>query len=75
MRSAAAGRCRTATKTIDFTPPWQRAKYGDLFREHVGCDMDDEAAVRAAARARRSRSISKRPRAADGREGPRRARA
>ena len=23
-------------KTVNFTPPFQRAKYGDLFREHVG---------------------------------------
>ncbi len=32
-------------KTIDFTPPFARAKYGDLFREHAGCDMHDTAAV------------------------------
>ncbi len=32
-------------KTINFTPPFQRAKYGDLFREHAGCDMHDAAAV------------------------------
>ncbi len=38
-------------KTVDFTPPFQRAKYADLFREHVGCDMTDEVAVRAAAHA------------------------
>jgi lysyl-tRNA synthetase class 2 len=38
-------------KTVNFEPPFQRAKYGDLFREHVGCDMADEVAVRAAARA------------------------
>lgn len=38
-------------KTVNFTPPFQRATYGDLFREHVGCDMSDEVAVRAAARA------------------------
>jgi lysyl-tRNA synthetase, class II len=37
-------------KAINFTPPFQRAKYADLFREHVGCDMADEVAVRAAAR-------------------------
>lgn len=37
------------TKTVDFNPPWQRAKYGDLFREHVGCDMFDRAAVLEAA--------------------------
>ena len=38
-------------KTVDFSPPFQRAKYADLFKEHVGCDMADEVAVRAAARA------------------------
>ncbi|MBX3449646.1 MAG: lysine--tRNA ligase [Planctomycetaceae bacterium] len=32
--------------TLDFTPPFQRARYGDLFREHAGCDMEDEEAVR-----------------------------
>ncbi len=37
-------------KTIDFTPPFQRAKYGDLFREHAGCEMHDAAAVAAKAR-------------------------
>jgi lysyl-tRNA synthetase class 2 len=30
-----------AEHTIDFTPPWRRAKYADLFREHVGVAMDD----------------------------------
>jgi lysyl-tRNA synthetase class 2 len=30
-------------RVIDFTPPWQRAKYADLFREHVGVAMDDQA--------------------------------
>src|SRR5258706_5561470 len=25
--------------TIDFAPPWQRSRYGDLFREHVGVAM------------------------------------
>ncbi len=37
-------------KTIDFTPPWPRRKYGDLFREYAGCDMSDGAAVQAKAR-------------------------
>lgn len=37
-------------KTINFTPPFQRAKYGDLFREHAGCDMHDTAAVAAKAK-------------------------
>ena len=36
-------------KEIDFTPPFARAKYEDLFREHAGCDMCDEAAVKEAA--------------------------
>jgi lysyl-tRNA synthetase, class II len=34
---------------IDFTPPWPRRKYADLFREFVGLDMHDIAAVRAKA--------------------------
>jgi lysyl-tRNA synthetase class 2 len=38
-------------RSVTFDPPFQRAKYADLFREHVGCDMADEVAVRAAARA------------------------
>ncbi len=37
-------------KTIDFTPPFQRAKYGDLFRTHAGCDMHDSVAVAAKAK-------------------------
>jgi lysyl-tRNA synthetase class 2 len=35
---------------IDFTPPWPRLKYADLFREHAGCDMSDTAAVAKKAR-------------------------
>ncbi len=38
-----------ADKTIDFTPPWQRKRYADLFKEYVGADMHDDAAVRAIA--------------------------
>jgi len=34
---------------VDWSPPWQRASYGDLFREHVGVDMDDPAGVRTQA--------------------------
>jgi lysyl-tRNA synthetase class 2 len=37
--------------TIDLTPPWPRRTYADLFAEHVGIDMHDEAAVRQRARA------------------------
>ncbi|MCU0706250.1 MAG: lysine--tRNA ligase [Fimbriiglobus sp.] len=36
-------------KQVNFTPPFQRAKYGDLFCQHVGCDMQDRAAVKAKA--------------------------
>ena len=38
-------------QTVNFSPPFQRLKYGDLLKEHAGCDMADEVAVRAAARA------------------------
>ena len=38
--------------TVDFTPPWPRRTYADLFREHVGADPSDDAAVRAKAAAR-----------------------
>ncbi len=33
-------------QTIDFTPPWKRMKYGDLFAQHVGVAMDDVTGVR-----------------------------
>ena len=36
-------------RVVNFTPPFQRTRYGDLFREHVGCDMFDRTAVRARA--------------------------
>ena len=36
-------------KEIDFTPPFPRRKYADLFLEHAGCDMRDPAAVAAKA--------------------------
>ena len=46
--------CPTASTTVDFTPPWQRAKYADLFREHVGVAMDDAAGVPQTPRERRA---------------------
>ena len=36
-------------RTLDYTPPWPRCRYPDLFREHVGVDMTDDAAVRSVA--------------------------
>jgi lysyl-tRNA synthetase class 2 len=35
---------------IDYTPPWRRATYAELLREHAGVEMTDLAAVRAKAR-------------------------
>jgi lysyl-tRNA synthetase class 2 len=35
--------------TVDYTPPWKRVAYGDLFLEHVGVAMDDVQAVKQAA--------------------------
>ena len=32
-------------KEIDFTPPWPRRKYADLFAEYTGVAMNDQAAV------------------------------
>lgn len=48
-------------KEIDFTPPWKRAKYGDLFKEHTGCDMHDAAAVEAYARKHHIETAGKHP--------------
>src|SRR5262249_51868438 len=36
-------------RTIDFSPPWQRARYADLFREHVGVPVDDTEGVKRVA--------------------------
>ena len=36
-------------ETIDFTPPWPRRPYAELFAEHAGCEMTDSAAVEAKA--------------------------
>jgi lysyl-tRNA synthetase class 2 len=38
-------------RTVNFEPPFQRMQYADLFRENVGCDLLDPAAVRQAATA------------------------
>lgn len=36
-------------RTIDFAPPWDRRKYGDLFQQVIGKAIDDRAGVAAAA--------------------------
>ncbi|MFM8222252.1 MAG: lysine--tRNA ligase [Planctomycetaceae bacterium] len=46
---------------VDFTPPWKRCRYGDLFREHAGCDMHDQAAVLEVARQRGVETAGKHP--------------
>jgi lysyl-tRNA synthetase class 2 len=33
-------------RVVDYTPPWQRAAYADLFTQHVGIPMDDDAGIR-----------------------------
>jgi lysyl-tRNA synthetase, class II len=38
--------------TIDYTPPFERHKYADLFREHVGVVLDDRRGVIEAAKKR-----------------------
>jgi lysyl-tRNA synthetase class 2 len=35
-----------ADKTLDFTPPFQRATYDELFAKHAGVDPQDHAAVK-----------------------------
>lgn len=47
--------------TIDFTAPWKRARYADLFREHVGVEMFDVAAVANAATRHGIATVNKDP--------------
>lgn len=37
-------------RVIDFTPPWRRASYDELLREHAGISINDGAAARAKAK-------------------------
>jgi lysyl-tRNA synthetase class 2 len=48
-------------KTIDYTPPWPRRKYADLFREYARCDMHDAAAVAEVARKHDIETAGKHP--------------
>ena len=34
---------------VDYTPPWPRRTYADLFQEHSGVSIDDQAAIRSKA--------------------------
>ena len=45
----AAASCRGASKTIDFTPPFARKTYDELFAEHTGVDPTTRRPSRALA--------------------------
>jgi lysyl-tRNA synthetase class 2 len=38
-------------RTIDYSPPWPRRSYSELFAKHVGADLNDAEAVRKIAEA------------------------
>lgn len=40
---------RFGDREIDYTTPWARRRYADLFTEHVGLSIDDISAIRAQA--------------------------
>jgi len=48
-------------ETIDFTPPWPRRPYAELFAEHAGCEMTDSAAVEAKAQSLGIETAGKHP--------------
>jgi lysyl-tRNA synthetase, class II len=48
-------------KQIDFTAPWPRKKYADLFAEYARCDMHDAAAVAEVARKHNIETAGKHP--------------
>lgn len=48
-------------KTIDFTPPWPRREYSELFLEHAGCDLRDGSAVAAVAKKHGIETAGKHP--------------
>jgi lysyl-tRNA synthetase, class II len=47
--------------TVDYTPPWQRATYAELFHKYVGVPMNDTAAVRRVAEERGFATANKHP--------------
>ena len=46
-------------RIIDYTPPFDKVSYGDLFRKHVGVDMTDTPAVLNVAQARGIHDLKK----------------
>jgi lysyl-tRNA synthetase class 2 len=45
-----AAKIQFGEREIDYTPPWPRRKYADLFAEHVGLPLTDVSKVRERAR-------------------------
>lgn len=48
-------------KTVDYTTPWKRCKYADLFKEYAHCDLHDAAAVAAVAQKHNIPTAGKHP--------------
>ncbi|HVJ83487.1 MAG TPA: amino acid--tRNA ligase-related protein, partial [Planctomycetia bacterium] len=48
-------------KTIDYSPPWRRAKYDDLLKETVGAGIGDRDGLERAARERGYETAGKHP--------------
>ncbi len=46
---------------IDYSPPWERARYADLFHKHVGVSMDDTEGIVRICEARGFPSANKHP--------------
>lgn len=46
---------------IDYTPPWQRVSYSDLFRQHVGVPLDDTPGIMKVAEATGFPTANKHP--------------
>jgi lysyl-tRNA synthetase class 2 len=57
----AARKRRVGEQEIDFTPPWPRRTYAELFEQHAGAKMNDTAAVAAVAARRGIETGNKHP--------------
>src|SRR5437879_158509 len=45
--------------SVDFTPPWPRRTYAELFREYAGVDLSDQSAVREKAESQKISTAGK----------------
>ncbi len=48
-------------QAVDYTPPWQRATYAELFQKYVGVPLEDTSAVRRVAEQRGFAAANKHP--------------